>query len=253
MLLLSSFLVFCNAEANNAHLCNTSYKDIDDFRNISFTENRKIEFSDENKTNTDSLWNKVFDYKVLEKGKISYLIISKNNVSKKFMMLHSESLLVLYDERSNLIFKGASKINTERLYFPNKITASSELKEGNTIYSANNLANLELDKCWAECKSGYGIGEHVEFKMNGQGIFIFNGYLSGKKNCLYEKNSRVKEIEVIFLNDNSSKIYKIKDTPNPQFIPFGIDYSGQVMIKFLDVYKGTKYKDMCLNSIILLH
>ena len=99
--------------------------------------------------------------------------------------------------------------------FLSAISATSELKEGSILYSSSNLQNLELNKCWVENKSDYGIGERLKFGINGRGMIIFNGYLSGLKPYLYDQNSRVKQIEVILLKNKVSKIYEIEDTPNP--------------------------------------
>lgn len=167
--------------------------------------------------------------------------------------MYSEDFLVIYDNSSQLIFNGASKINTECIYFPDTLKASSELMEGNIVYSGSNLKTLELDKCWVENKQDYGIGEYIKFGINGRGFFFFNGYLSGKKNYLYNQNSRVKQLEVTLVQNNVSKFFDIADTPNPQLLLFDTDYSGEVIIKIIDVYKGTKYSDTCINSILLVH
>lgn len=229
------------------------YKDIDTFRSVSFYSNSKVEFSDESDWSSNRYWNRVFDYTIVTEGKLSYLIIKKKDFSDKLLMLYSEELLVVYDSSNQLIFKGASKINTECIYFPDTLKASSELVEGTIIYSSSNLRNLELDKCWVENKPDYGIGEYLKIGINGRGFFLFNGYLSGRKSYLYEQNSRVKQLEVTLLDNKVSRVFDIEDSPNPQLVLFDNEYSGEVLIKIIAVYKGTKYSDTCINSILLVH
>ena len=55
------------------------------------------------------------------------------------------------------------------------------------------------------------------------------------------------------VQNNVSNFFNIADTPNPQLLLFDTDYSGEVIIKIMDVYKGTKYSDTCINSILLVH
>lgn len=260
ILVLSIFSLIFFGFAKNSEECKnqkilseTSYKDFDCFRRVSFYSSGNVEFSDEENWASHKLWNRIFAYNITTEGNISYLNITKNDFSEKLLMLYSEDFLVLYNSNNELIFKGASKINSECIYFPSVISATSELQEGSKIYSSSNLQNLELNKCWVENKSDYGIGECLSFSINGRGLILFNGYLSGSKNYLYEQNSRLKTIEVKLKKDNVSKIYELKDTPNPQLILFDTEYSGDVELKIIDVYKGSKYSDTCLNSILLVH
>lgn len=256
LLYIISLILFVHlgySENTDNILKGLSYKDINSFRCVSFYSNSKIEFSDESDWSTNRIWNRIFEYDILEEGSLSYLVIKKNNFVEKFLILYSEDFLVIYDNSSQLIFNGASKINTECIYFPDTLKASSELIEGNIVYSGSNLKTLELDKCWVENKQDYGIGEYIKFRINGRWFFFFNGYLSGKKNYLYNQNSRVKQLEVTLVQNNVSKFFDIADTPNPQFLLFDTDYSGEVIIKIIDVYKGTKYSDTCINSILLVH
>lgn len=260
ILVLSTFMFIFLGSAKDSVECKSqkiipanSYKDIDCFRRVSFYSSAKVEFSDEENWSSNNIWNRIFDYTIITDGNISYLSINKNGFTEKLLMLYSEDFLVLYNSSNELIFYGPSKINTECIYFPSGISATSELREGNIIYSSSNLKNLELDKCWVENKSDYGIGENLNFGVNGRGLIIFNGYLSGLKTYLYDQNSRVKQIEVKLLKNKVSKIYEIKDTPNPQLILFDSEYSGDVELKILDVYKGSKYSDTCLNAVLVVY
>lgn len=254
IVITTTFVFLAHSETTVKVLSDISYRDIDEFRRISFHSNDKVEFSDDIDLSPHKLWNRVFDYKIITDGKISYLIINEKNFSDRMLMLYSKDFLVLYDNSDQLVFKGTSNISVEGIGFPDPtIQVSSELIEGNTVYSGSNLRTLESNKCWVENKPDYGIGEHFKFGINGIGFFFFNGYVSGKKSYLYEQNSRVKQIEVKLLENNVSKLFEIEDTPNPQLILFGTDYSGDVEVKIIDVYKGSKYTDTCVNGVILVH
>ena len=154
----------------------TYYKDMSSFKMITFYENNKIRFSDDENNNSDDfLWNHVFEYSINTDDKFYQLKIKNENYSKSLLMLLSESFLVLYGESNEPLFFGASKINTELLYFPSYFEASSELHEKDIIYSGSNLKTLDLNKPWVEGVKGYGEGESVRFRINAEELIIFNG------------------------------------------------------------------------------
>ncbi|QHX42289.1 hypothetical protein GWP43_01175 [Treponema vincentii] len=112
----------------------TYYKDMNSFKMITFYENNKIRFSDDENNNSDDfLWNHVFEYSINTDGKFYQLKIKNENYSKSLLMLLSERFLVLYGESNEPLFFGASKINTELLYFPSYFEASSKLHEKDII------------------------------------------------------------------------------------------------------------------------
>lgn len=229
------------------------YKDINNFRIISFYRGNKVEFSDEENWNSSKLWNQIFDYSISVDGKFYELEIKNKEFSVKLLMLLSQDYLVLYEETDIPIFIGASKVKTELLYFPAYFDASSELKEKTTIYSGNNLSKLDLAKPWVEAVNGYGEGESVQFQMNGQEIIIFNGFVSKDKRYLFSQNSRVKTIDLYFKSSKVRKSYELQDTPNPQVIKLESMFNEKVVLTIVDVYKGDKYSDTCLNAIMIRH
>ena len=165
------------------------------------------------------------------------------------LVLLSDNNLIIYD--SKLLFNGISNGNTELYSFPSEIVASSELIEGSKTFYAKNISSLNLDEPWAEGVQGFGIGETISFSCNAEEIIICSGYISVNKSYLWHENSRPKKISVVFLSSGKSKEYELLDTPNPQSINFGYIYSGKVIIKILDAYPGTKYKDTCIHSIMV--
>ena len=230
----------------------TYYKDMNSFKMITFYENNKIRFSDDENNNSDDfLWNHVFEYSINTDDKLYQLKIKNENYSKSLLMLLSESFLVLYGESNEPLFFGASKINTELLYFPSYFEASSELHEKDIIYSGSNLKTLDLNKPWVEGAKGYGAGESVRFRINAEELIIFNGFVSKNRSYLFSQNSRLKTIDLYFTSSDLHERYELKDTPNPQSIIFEKIFNEDIILTIIDVYKGEKYTDTCLNAIIL--
>ncbi|MBN2617209.1 MAG: hypothetical protein JXR64_02720 [Spirochaetales bacterium] len=80
-------------------------------------------------------------------------------------------------------------------------------------------------------------------------MYFFNGFVSFEKPNLYEENSRVKKIKVTDTISSKFIIFNIDDTPNPQLLKLGELKEWELSIEILDVYKGTKYSDTCINAI----
>lgn len=143
-----------------------------------------------------------------------------------------------------------------------KISTSSDLKENNRIYKGSYLLKNEdgndffrLAEPWVEGKKDYGVGEF--FELSGESIlndyiYISIGYVDMNKPYLYEQNSRPSSFD-IFVDDVFWKTITLEDTPDPQRfeLPEEKNLSKDSKIKFVirDVYKGTKYKDTCVNFV----
>ena len=137
--------------------------------------------------------------------------------------------------------------------------SSSCLIESSFKYEATNLGSIKPDTPWVEGVPGDGIGEKITLSWQtwkeadgsdgGIGCLIFsNGYISYDKPYLFEKNNRVKEIEIKDISGKFNFIAEIEDTPDLQliFLPY---VSDKLEIKILSVYKGTTYDDTCINFI----
>lgn len=243
------FLLFILNQSYSKPIC---YLDTLSFRSIEFTDASNIDFWDDELKQKDAIWNNSFKYRVTAIDGIEYLNIYLNNISKKFLMLKSDSILVLYDtENPSFNFCGVCGFSGEFLSFPTEIKASSELHENSRIYSAQNIANLNLDSPWVEAAKGNGIGQSITFGCNASGLYFLSGYVSAKKPNLWKQNSRPKRIQINFLDTHNSKVFLLKDSPDPQFLNWGQPYNGFLQIVILEVYKGTKHEDTCINSIIL--
>ena len=130
------------------------------------------------------------------------------------------------------------------------------MKEKTIDYKPENLLNYNLDSPWVEGVAGYGIGEKITFESKrGRGLVIGIGYVSFEKPFLYEKNSRPKSVKLTLKDKNLSKVYELKDTPNPQTLlfPYAERYEGKVELEILDVYKGVAWDDTCINFIQVIN
>ena len=131
-------------------------------------------------------------------------------------------------------------------------SASSYLVEGDKKYTVENLRNPTLETSWVEGVVGYGINEKIVLNsFEGNGLYFFNGYVSFSSPDLYSKNSRVKKLKVTDLNTNISIVFDIEDTPNPQLLDLKLYKLWNIELEIIDVYKGSLYKDTCINSIYI--
>ena len=201
----------------------------------------------------DEIINDFFPYNETSKNKLRY--ISFNN--KSYLILANESLLYLIDENNKLIcdvVSGFSVRKMEAFGFtqPNSFSASSELKEKDTIYSAKNLDTINSAHPWVEAAKGDGIGEYIIINSrNINGLIISNGYVDYNKPNLYENNNRVKVFEVYNQDNKKIREIELEDTPDPQiFIIKEKCESIKLVIK--EVYKGDKWDDTCINFIKII-
>jgi len=201
---------------------------------------------------------------------------------KRFLVLYLNSCSVrLYDETNNW-FYGVSEYWYSEYNIRSEVTATSELREGDILYSAKNI----LDDCflmpWAEGKAGSGIGEKISFSVipsksvihkvypplfrgalvyselvkddtiRYKSIIMSNGFVDYNRPYLYEQNNRVKKIRVSRGNPGDYVDFEVKDTPQMQYFYFGDKLKAEnntLEIEILEVYKGSKYDDTCINFI----
>ncbi|NLK46034.1 MAG: hypothetical protein GX297_05200 [Treponema sp.] len=139
---------------------------------------------------------------------------------------------------------------------PDFYNASSELKEKNAFYKAENLRTVE-GLPWASA-NGYGIGDKIFIRtptLYSIKLAIYNGFQSDSKKYLYKANSRAKKIRIKSLESEKSIEILLKDIPNEQYIDLSsLDIAYNVFtnleITILEVYPGDKYKDLCIQAII---
>lgn len=226
------------------------------FKSIVFKPSNKVSFYNDADDNPDLLWNNDFVYSLTDYEKAYILTISNENCNKRFYALKSDFCLILYDcETNECIFTGASiSFNqTEGLFFPSFISATSELREGSKVYTVQNLSNFKLDSPWCEASEDYGIGEKIRLSINARNLIIISGYVSAKKPYLFENNSRPRIITISFLKSKIQKEFELKDSPNPQIINLDGLYNEEIEIVIKDVYLGKKYKDTCISTIFSMY
>jgi hypothetical protein len=229
------------------------YECEDGFRAIHFYQNNKINFRDFSFDQQYELWNQSYKYSA-ESSKGIYKFKLDNG--KELIGLVSQKYLVLYERgESKPIFIGGVGISAEATYPLGQIEATSFLTENGKEYKSSNLDNLNSDSPWVEGVKGYGIGEKLIFQTNMPWIVFFSGYFSLNNPSLYEKNSRVKKVKFKCLENGKEEIWNFEDTAGGQQIDlsnlFKYDGSAGVHIEMeiLEVYKGTKYADTCINGM----
>ncbi len=111
---------------------------------------------------------------------------------------------------------------------------------------------MELKKSWANAGARYAINEYIYIKFEAaiNRLIISNGYICYNKPDLFLKNSRLKSI-IIFDADTNDKLveFELSDTAGIQVIEFNQEVEN-IKIKISDIYKGTAYKNTCINFIL---
>ena len=79
-----------------------------------------------------------------------------------------------------------------------------------------------------------------------------NGYQDPNHPDYYEKNSRVKKIKVTNTDTQKSRSLIVKDIKNEQTFDISDLGKGQDYdIEIQEVYEGNKYKDSCIQYLVL--
>ena len=139
------------------------------------------------------------------------------------------------------------------VYSFNKYDATSYLKEGSIHYMPSNLASID-GLPWVS-SNGYGIDDiitiHADMR-NDLAFAFYNGFQHGEKEYLYTQNSRAQKISIRHIATGKVSEYVLKDTPEKQIVelPNVEGEVGMYEIKILEVYPGTKYKDLCIQAIV---
>lgn len=146
-------------------------------------------------------------------------------------------------------------------------TASSTLESnGANSYDAQNVCAKDDSQAWVEGAEGSGIGEYIEIKrkldvsdkaygIDYTDISIVNGYTKNEE--VWKNNNRVKTL-AFYYNDTFVLDIELEDSDSPQTISleeYGIRAASgeEAVFKFVikDVYKGDKYDDTAITSIVM--
>lgn len=140
-------------------------------------------------------------------------------------------------------------LKTDIQYF-----ASSFLQEGNILYNPEHLQQKD-GLPWASA-NGRGIGEEIDIKefehKNPKEMVIMNGFQDKSHPDYYEKNSRVKTLEITNSQSKKSKTVIVKDIRAEQrFSLEDLGGGNEYSFEILDVYSGNKYDDLCIQYLVL--
>jgi hypothetical protein len=225
----------------------------------------KVEYSDNHSTpdvieEYSVVWETVKNMSYISFDYTGNFLRQKNvaHGRKKYLVLYGR-YLVFYNNKNQMEYYLSGVKYTGHLasFATTKISASSELKESGVIYKASNLFNVNELMPWAEGVPGDGIGQTIQIEFERglvgglNGLYISNGYVDYNRPYLYEYNNRIKKIRVRYLGYDDYQDFEVDDTPHFQYINIGIEYNpGIVIIEIIEVYKGSKWADTCINTIL---
>jgi hypothetical protein len=211
-------------------------------------------------------------YTILSEHGIPFININwNNNRTEKFLFLFygNNDRILLYNNDLEPFFIGGYREDSwvgdewgdniyvhggNRFVKVDDISATSSLREGNTLYSPD-IGNLTIGRPWAAARNG--IGEKITFRAIQMGEFyISTGFVSYNRPYLYEYNSRPSRIRVSY--NNRFAVVNLDDTPHFQEISiYEMERDGNayrednvVEIEILDVHHGTRFSDVCITSIL---
>jgi hypothetical protein len=134
------------------------------------------------------------------------------------------------------------------------LRASSTLaNQGKFNYNIKNINDDNPMTAWVEGSVDYGIGVFFEIKASSINI-IYNGYQSSPKSWM--ENSRVKKFKV-YKNNVALCYLELTDEMGRQSfeLPGHNNYNPEMDYNFkfeiMEVYKGTKWKDVAISEINL--
>ncbi len=159
-----------------------------------------------------------------------------------------------------------------------KAFSTTELKSNGLInYSIKNISDYDLNTAWIEGKTDFGIGEQFGFTFDFPedtqygavyefyGIVnLFNGYCKSPET--WQQNSRVRKLKVYyngtpicivelldtwhFQHFDIGKFFKYKRDEKYMNAPFEITQDDKLTFEILEVYAGTKYKDVAITEFM---
>jgi hypothetical protein len=257
-------LIYLLAAYHNLYAVNIYASDIFDTMRITDTA-MKVEYTD---SYSDSditeeyqvVWETVNDMNYISFDYTGNFLRRKNvaHGKKRYLVLYGDCLIFYNDKNQQEYYIISIKPQADQSGFTaTKISASSELKEKDIVYRASNLFEKNYLRPWAEGAAGDGIGQTITinfeqglvFGLNG--LYVSNGYVDYNRPYLYGYNNRIKKIRVRYIGHDEYKDFELEDTYLFQYINIGIEYNPQtVLIEILEVYKGSRWDDTCVNNIL---
>lgn len=195
-----------------------------------------------------------YPYTYENKGPYYNLLIHKDGKVLEYVTLmapHKEFFLAYTNNRISPLELGFFGKNSIFFMSNTKYSTKNYLTEGKVKYVPDNLSDLSIGRPWVEGSEGSGVGDkiYINRELPIKSIIISNGFVSYKVQTYYN-NNRVKLLKVTNIKQrNESITVELPDNA----IPFEIKipfYATGVEIEILDVYKGEKYDDTCINFIL---
>lgn len=168
-------------------------------------------------------------------------------------------LIILLLAIPNFVYSKSNRI------IPIDIISSSYLEQNSFIVKANYHPYYIIDDnkntAWVEGVAGDGVGEKIvlnfleQIKVDSLHLFFRNGYQKSEE--LYQKNNRLKDIKIKFINEISSYAesifsFTLEDCLGYQKITIDqpITFST-IEIIIASVYRGSLYQDTCLSDLYI--
>ena len=205
-------------------------------------------------TNSEGYQSKTVEYTYNNKGPYYTLVLKEDNKETEYLALQgmrNEFILLYNNPKHSPIYNGFFGRYALNYMGKTVYTTDNYLTEGKIKYTPDNLSNIDIGKPWVEGSADSGIGNKIKIDNSYviQSLVISNGFVSYKVSTYYN-NNRVKTLQVYNSNNRSENF--IVELPD-NAIPFEIKLpfnSKNVELEILDIYKGEKYDDTCINFIL---
>lgn len=184
-----------------------------------------------------------------------FLSVKYADLRSKDLLVNLTNYFIIYsynDIIGTMMFPVLFDLQNTSQYLECTYRADNFLTEGNVKYIPENLGTNEVSKPWVEGLAGDGIGSRIFISTkNGDEISVLefsNGFVSLKKQT-YFNNNRVKKI--LITGENKSQRQEVLIPDSSDAFEIKLNFSSKLItIELLEVYKGEKYQDTCINYIL---
>jgi hypothetical protein len=184
-----------------------------------------------------------------DEGMMNYQDYIRNKIGKEklenvFYFGCIKSISTNTDYYVEKIKDGIAKYDQQNMLM--KIIKQSEKEEANFPWNYDALPFVVRNS-----NGGIGTVINIKFTKPVDSIFVLNGFVDLLRRNLYKENNRIKAIKVEYLGSLSVFDSEVSFDDSVYFQK--IDFSGfvnEVNLEVMDIYKGTKYNDLAISSII---
>ena len=136
-----------------------------------------------------------------------------------------------------------------------ELTASSVLVDNTTVgflYDETMLLDNDFSTAW--CSKEGGVDGEIVFTFEDNLKVSTLGIVPGfaRDDIIYFQNNRIKELQVIYLNDEevlNEEIFELNDEYTMHFVDLNFENFNVIKFVIKEVYPGAKYDDTCLSEI----